>query len=462
LGLSAFTAVKLASAGFFVAGLWPLARLLRRLVPAPLVGWGCLLYATNPQLVRFAPSGLLDPAKTFFLLWLAALLLAYGEQSTLRWRHIFGISLTFAGLALARAEGVFFLPLIAIAMIGLPVWQTPAGAGTRLKTSLQGMRDVMTVMLLAALLCLPQLLYVKSVTGTPALDSRQATKIQQLIRNYLPADTRGGHDAVAALPAVPPVVGRPRNDIPARDVVTPWRNFRLSLQGLDPFLLALAALAMVGKFRRRDWSCADTLCLAFILYNVALFASTGFIIKRYTMTTIPLVIGWAVLGAAVLKTRGLDRLHPALFPVVALGVLAVSAVSATSKFFHRDNPPRRFGQWLEMRRGEFTKAVPVILTSDPQSAEYHDGRQPLVAASTPQYAFWAAADWIKISHKRMYTPDELRVLIMAQGADLLVVDADLLTICPTFQPQQAAWLRQASDAPAGGSWTAYRIVYHPR
>ncbi len=456
LGIPPFAALKITSAFFFLAGLWPLIRILRRMLPGSLVGWGCLLYAVNPQLTRFASSGLLDSAKGFFLLCLADLLLTYSRESPPKLRHALGIGAALAGLSLARGEGAFFTPLILGSMVVLP-WLRQAGSH-RIRAIPRHAACATVAAVFAAVLCLPQALYIRSVTGTPMLDSRQTVRINELTKKWRTSgDAAAGH-LRELLPQPQTVTGRDRTDIPAQDVVTPRRNLRLFLQGLDPFLLALAALALAVKIRRREWTAADTVCAVFILYNAALFASNNHILKRYIMPTIPFVIAWAVLGAWFLKTHVFDRLHRQAFPLVAFAVLVGSAGSVVPKLIDRNTPPQAFARWLEERRGVFVKPVPVLLKFHPFSSEYHDGRQPIVAATTPQYSYWSKTDWVCISHGRMFTPEEVRLIVYEQQADLLVVDQDLLQTCPGFNPDALPWLERVGAAPGKPAWAAYRIL----
>jgi len=456
LGIPPFAALKIVSGLFFIAGLWPLSRILRRMAPASLAGWGCLLYAVSPRLVRYAAVGLLDSVKLFFLLWLVDQLLAYAEEQKTRPACWLGVAA--GGLALARGEGIFFLPLVLAGMLLLP-WFKPCppvtGGPSRLTRAIRSIWQGILVVGIAGLLCLPQILYIQSTTGYPALDSRQTKRVQIMLGKWFPSRAT---QFTARVPDTPTqVLGRPRTDIPPEDVITPWRNFREAVKGLDHFLLALAALGLAWKLRRRQWCAADVLCAGIIAYNIVLFAVNGFITKRYTAVTAPFLLAWSVQGAAFLKVDLFDRFHRRLFPIAAVGVILGFAVNSAKNLVKLDNPPRQFARWLAPHRSAFIKPSPIRLVSDPHGKEYHDGRQPLIAATTAQYSFWAKADWVGIPHRRWFTPDEVRLLLCRRQADLLVVDADLRGVCPSLDPDRVAWLEQVAGTPAGAPWALYRV-----
>jgi hypothetical protein len=454
-GIAPFAALKIVSGLFFVAGLWPLARVLRRLAPPTLAGWGCLLYAVSPRLVRYSAAGLLDSAKLFLLLWLADQLLVYAEEQ--RTRPAVWLGLAAAGLALARGEGVLFLPLILAGMLLLP-WLTAradrAARPTR-RMIIRSLGHGALVVGITGLLCLPQILYVKSVTGYPALDSRQTKRVARLLDAWFPNQATPLAATIALADAE--VLGRPRTDGRPDDVVTPWRNVREAAKGLDPLFLGLAAIGLALKSSRRRWCAGDGLCAVIILYNAALFASSHFIVSRYTVATAPFLLAWSVQGVAWLKTGLLDRLHRHLFPLAAASLILGFAADRARDQVERDNPPRQFARWLAQHRHEFLKAAPVVLVSDRRAKEYHDGRQPVIAATTPQYSFWAEADWVNILHRRWFTPEEVRALLCPRQADLLVVDRDLRATCPGLDPDREPWLERVPDTPVDAPWTVYRV-----
>lgn len=457
LGLPAFAALKTVSAAFFLGGLWPLARILRRMVPGPLVGWGCLLYALNSQLLRSSSSGLLDPVKMFFLLWLAERVLLHAEEGTPRWRTALWCGAAMAGLALARAEGIFFLPLFVAGLVLLPLFGR-RGARSALRKTGHNLAMAAGATGLTVLLCLPQFLYIQHLTGVPALDSRQVDFLRRVA---------GGTPLATFLPTA--WTTRPAGPVPAQATYgTPllkpaykvdrrWRNLGMVLRGLEPYLLVLAAVGCWRLWRRREWGDVDTVCVAIVFFNAAMLLSTGFVIKRYIMITIPFVVGWAVLGLAVLKCNFLDRWHAKAFPAVAVLCLALSGGIEAARTYRPETPLLEFGRWLQAHRGETISPTSVVLKNSVDSYDYHPGRQPIIAASHWQYAYWGAADAVDISDYS-YSPEELRQFLRASQVDLLVVDASLLSVCPDLCPEKQPWLDKIGESTRPGKWAAYRIV----
>jgi len=459
LGVPPFAALKLVSGAFFVAGLWPLARLLRRALPADQAAWGCLIYAVAPRLVGYAGMGLLDSAKTFFLLWLADQWLVYVERP--RRRTLVWLGIGLAGLSLTRGEGLFFLPLVLLGILSRP-WLAGVVTGVPVRSwraLVPAVVHSLAVAGIVGLLCLPWALHVRAVTGWPALDSRQTQILRAVLSRCLPG--RVSPSPPSYWGQAPEAMGQAPVDIRPEDRRTPMRSAREAVKGLEPLFLGLTAIGVAAGGRRRRWGRVDAACLAAILFNLILFACRGFITKRYIGTTVPFLLPWAVPGLAWLRVRLLDRLHPRLFP--ALGVVAVLAFAAeqADDLIALDTPPEQFARWLEPRRHAVGKAQPVRLVSAPHGKDYHDGRLPIIGATTSQYAFRAAADWVHISHRRRFTPDEVRILLCRQHADLLIVDRDLRRTCPALDPEAVPWLRPLPDQPEQREWTAYAVDCTP-
>ncbi|MFA5205830.1 MAG: hypothetical protein WC708_15650, partial [Lentisphaeria bacterium] len=331
LGLEPYTAVKSVSAFFYVAALWPLRALLRQLVPAALVGWGCLLYAVNSHLIRFMTGGLLDPLKTFFLLCLAALLAGLLRRPEPAgtdgpgWRWGLALGAALGGLCLCRAEGAFFaLPWLAVPLL----WPCHGAwhRGGWPAAVRRGVGVTAVALGVCLCLCLPRLVQVYRLTGIPALDYRQTVKIQKVLAAaglaVPPAPTKG-EDEIAGLPFRP--------DFKESDHRTWKRSVLETYKGFTFWGLALSAVGLLWRGGRLRLAAApaplplgraDVLLGALLLFNVLLFASNGFIIKRYVAPTLPLLLPWMVMGVYFLKVAVLDRLRPWLFPVLAVAFCA--------------------------------------------------------------------------------------------------------------------------------------------
>lgn len=456
LGVPAFGALKAVSALLFLAGLWPLSRLLRRLLPADYVSWGCLLYIASPRLLRYAVAGTLESAKLFFLLWAIVLLLDGVERGN--WKRWVALAAALAGLSLSRADGVFFLPFFAAGMVFLALWNrwrpasaeaddNPAGAhqGKTLTTrNAAGLRPpagsllrsltgsggrILALFALVLLFCLPQLWYIYKATGAPALDSRQTWRMKTLLAPFAdesPAQSfkHKPNDTTSARP------------VPEEDQPTAWRSVRETFKGLDMFWLALAAIGVILRLRRRSWSREESVFLALIVYNAVLFAANGFITKRYTATTAPFLLAWAVPAAVFLRHTVLNRIHRHAFSLVVAVVVLAGAWSGLAKvrsvLVGKPNPERRFGAWVVPNRARLLQPDAVSLVSHPVLPEYHNGRRPIVAAAAPQYAYWAEGDWAILDSGYIHPLSSVMNTLTRSRAELVVVDGEFRAICPEF------------------------------
>lgn len=105
IGFDPVRALILVSGLFYLATIPVLFLLLRRFAPAVVAGWGALLFACAPKIIRISGSGILDSAKIFFLT--AAVYLIYRLfRSSSRKTTAILLGLSLGGLSLARSEGI--------------------------------------------------------------------------------------------------------------------------------------------------------------------------------------------------------------------------------------------------------------------------------------------------------------------------------------------------------------------
>ena len=432
LGISPFAALKAVSCTLFLLGLIPLRRLLQR-VPVPvqdLAAWGGLLYVVCPRLLRYATMGTLEGAKIFFLLWLAERTTAAVESG--RWSQVLQAGAALAGLSLARGEGVFFLPL-PVALLLWGEWRRQPTARWRgLRT---GMAKAAAMVGVCLVLVVPWVVYQYRATGYPALDSRQTWLFQSL------AARAGWVPAPAPLEPVPAGTVRLAAEVPA-DAYGAWRSAREAVKGLFPAYLGLAVIGLFLRCRRRRWHWLESVSALTILYNAALFAASGFITKRYTAPTIPFLLPWVTLGGAWVLCL-LQRLPALTVParkrlaaVVAFLFVSVCAWDGMSKVRPAWPPERNLlreaGLWLRAHAGELDVNRAPGLTSASWGSEYHNGRQPVVAACVAQPAFWAGADLVMVRKDTRYPYAVLTALCRSKTVDVLVRERHLDRVVPDF------------------------------
>jgi len=434
LGVGEFAALKIVSAAFLLAGLRPLQRLLRRQLPPELVQWGCLLYIACPRLLRYGTMGTLEGAKVFFLLYVVERTLALAEQPGPR--RIVELGIGLAGLGLSRGEGVAFIPPIALLVLGLCL--RPQGERTLTARLLKGAGNALAVLLVCLAVCSPWIVYQYRVTGFPSLDSRQVWAV------------RGVLAKVGLAEPTPPLSPAPagavwRSPEHAEDALSPMRNIREGVKGLFPVYLALVAIGLLGRLRRdrRSWTWLDWLCVTVIAYNFLVFAATGFVTKRYTSPTIPFLLAWAVLGgrdllAFLLGPTPRPQWRRGVVGLLVLMGLVICVGDGMSKVRRSIRPKKPdvskpLGQWVRENAGKLD--VNPLPSPAPATwgAGYYAGRQPVVAACRPQYAFRAGTDWGAISNDYLYPYSAVVALCEASRADLLVADRYFLEACPDFE-----------------------------
>ncbi len=437
VGIAPFAALKAVSSLFFVAALWPLRALLRRSVGAELAAWACFLYVVNPRFLRYATAGSLESAKAFFLLLTACQLAAFREHGLRRHALVAGLGL--AGVCLSRGEGFLFVP-VALAAVLL----SGRGQGSD-DRRLRELGTRAAACLLIAGVCLaavsPWLLYQWRVTGYPCLDSRQIYSAQKVL-------ARLGHaPAPATLHGIPAGV----TDLPVEDpedVVTFVRNVGQAVTGFFPLYVWLAAVGLVIKVRGRRahaWCWADTLCAGVIVFNLLVFFSRGAVTKRYTAPTMPFLLGWTVLGGrwvlqqpAALFTKR-PRLVTGLTRVVVAILLGTCLWKGTSKIrdshSRRRRHPREVGRWVLAHREALDVVSHPGLSAPSRGTGYHNGRQPVVMACSPQYAYWAQGDFVHMQGAYLHSYDVFLGRATEFHVDVLVVDPAFLRACPTFDEQ---------------------------
>lgn len=431
-GLSAFTALKIVSSGFYIAGLWPMRKLSLVVVPMRQASWACLLYAVTPRLMRYGGAGLLTSAKTFFLLSAAVLAVRYAQ--TVKLRYLSGLAICLALLALTRGEGIVFLPLFLVWVVVIRYirgWRDRSLPSAGLRTVV-GHSAVFLVLL--GILLAPQVLYVYRVTGCPALDSRQTYVVQDLL---------GLETAEQNSPY--PVARFVKDDQEEQAVF--WQFAEETVEGLFPFYLLFGVAGIILLTRRRAWSVYHILFLAVIPYNVLIFALRGDITSRYLIPTVPFYL---FLCAAALRAfydipwvMRHKKTVAALTSLVVLALAADGLLKVRSALANANNE-KQVGRWIRQERDKFIKDKPVKLVSLTGDSEYHNGRQPIIASTDPQYSYWAAGDWCSLERDVLYSYRSLRDYVMGYHTDILVVNDHLLAVCPEFTARHTGDFRKVA------------------
>ena len=435
-GLNAFMALKIVSSLFFLAGLWPLRRLMRRVLPAHLVPWACLLYFICPRLVRYGTMGTLESAKFFFLLLLFERAVSFCDGFS--WKKAVLLGIGAAGLCLARGEGIFLLPALWF-VVAVALWHQRQGdTGKAIAGTLKA---VCTNLLLCLVVGAPWLYYQYRITGFPCFDSRQVYAGKEMLYEVGLAESPPLSLNRAKEYGVKRAPDRPE------DKKTGWRNVRETFKGLYPAYVFLAFAGLFRKWRKREYrqNWMDGLLAFMVVYNVGLFAMQGYITKRYISPTIPFILPWVTLGgdwivAGVRNARfGSERLRRR---AVAAGVtlFVLICVWDATLDIRPSWPPEPYvakevGKWIGRNRDRLDVTPAPPLQSADWGIGYHTGKQPVIAGYSSHYAYWADADLVMFDTSYEYAYETIVSVCRAKHVDILVTGKYWEKVCPAFHDE---------------------------
>ena len=106
IGMSPARSLLLIACLFYVLTIISLYYLLKNFLPKNLAGFGALLFAIAPKVIRFSCTSLIDSGKVFFLV--TSLLFAYKfiESKFRSFKDAAFLGVMLGGLALVRSEGI--------------------------------------------------------------------------------------------------------------------------------------------------------------------------------------------------------------------------------------------------------------------------------------------------------------------------------------------------------------------
>lgn len=455
-GLGSFTALKIVSTLFFLAGAIPMYRISKRLVPTIAPEWSVALYLVCPRLFRYGTGGGVDGAKFFLLLICVERLMSYVE--TPRYRTLGHAALFIAALSLCRAEGVLYLPLFMI-IIAAAHWHGRTHLGQMVVDST---RSIAVVLGLTLLLCCPWLIYQYTTTGWPALDSRQAWKMRQILA------------MTGVTEAPPPLFAVPEQcTYQPAEVLTLARNLKEGLKGMFPPFLVLSLIGLLYQWRKRTVHSTKltVIAIAVVMYNIVLFTGIGYVAKRYAAAGIPFLLPWVPV-TAILAYNWMERhwsrsMHPALRPRIVISALVIviclwdSTGKARGSYrSHRRTIQQDAKQIAAQRQALNINRYPP-LTSARWGVEYHNGRELVIAATFPQISYLSDSDWYGINSDYVWPYDALVAECAKHHVDVLVLDPVLEACCSEFSTRNAHFSPIANiNAQSSGIITYY--TFHPK
>jgi len=395
LGLGPFRALVVISCLFYVASIPILYYILKYFLKREdYAAWGCVLYVVAPKIIRFSCTGLLNPAKNFFILAAIALILASIKR--LKWINTLLLGIVLAGLALARAETIIFLPFLVL-------WYAYfifIDKKVELKKRLSLIFIHCLAITIIFFICVsPRLYQTYKLIGIPVLDQRQAHIITST--SFAQPDcTR-----------TPFVIAKSKTIIPATKIKQGWAKI---WQGVECFTrgaytpyLILALLGIYLWWKKKKDRAEAFMLFSIVLINSAVLITIVNSVRYYTITLIMLLpftfIGIKFIWDLVLSYK--KFLKPVL--VIALSVVAILQImNGVKKVIKRKyDYEYKTGLWIQANKDKSGTSRSRII----------------VAAAQPQYSLWADAVWMNISDNKIQFTEQLNEI---KEADFVVLEND--------------------------------------
>ncbi|MDD5698066.1 MAG: hypothetical protein PHH77_05570 [Victivallaceae bacterium] len=391
-GVEPFRALVVISCLFYLASIPVLYYVLKYFLKREdYAAWGCVLYVLAPKIIRFSCTGLLNPAKNFFLIAAVALILASAKR--LSWRNSVFLGIVMVGLALTRAEAVIFLPFLVL-------WYAYfifRDRGVELKKRL--FRILLHGLAMTAIFfvgVLPRLYQSYQAVGVPVLDVRQApylTMVLPLAETVCRPGFRIAAEYQTEVPSPKWKSGGARI----------WQGVECWTRGAYTPYLLLAILGLWRWWKKRQDQAEVWLLFSIIAINTAVLITVSNSVRYYTITLI-MLLPFTFMGIKFLWDLLPDK-KPLKFAAAA--VLAAAAAlqilnGGRKAISHKYDYEYQTGLWLKTHRAMLRPS----------------GARLVVAAIQPQYPFWADAVWLRVADNQLQFTEQLPQL---EKADFVVL-----------------------------------------
>ncbi len=379
-GVKAYTALIIISALFYIITIFPLYGLLRRFISDNYAAWGCFAYIVAPKIIRFSGTGLLNSARNFFIIWALYALLKFFDHY--KKGQLIWLGVALGGLALARGEGVGFIPLFGLFFIIIFYLKQRHKSSHLLLLKLIGYIMLLATVFLSIIS--PRLIQMYRDTGYPVIDKRQAHYLyflfgqpdEKLKKESLNRPTVT--EVISGQPAPLPRVKQPVRAKAHRTAY--WLEFLGDIsRGSYELYLILAIVGIVVIVKTHQWRAEYYLLLAVAFFNALIFYNVV-IAYRYFTINLLLFMPFTVLGVVFLveqiKKYLPNRLQPRLILLLALLAITSGQVINGMAMVKRDHRCWFFkpvGEWL---RSQAPKQRLVIISDQPQFAFWADAIRP--------------------------------------------------------------------------------------
>jgi hypothetical protein len=396
LGIGPFRALVVISCLFYVASIPILYYILKYFLKREdYAAWGCMLYVVAPKIIRFSCTGLLNPAKNFFIIAAIALILASIKRP--KWINTLLLGIVLAGLALARAETIIFLPLLVL-------WYAYfifIDKKVELKKRLIRIFLHCLVITIMFFICVsPRLYQSYKVIGVPILDMRQARYVCMV----LPFTQKKHQDKLYILAERKTIMPDTKSK---RGWAKTWKGVECFTRGAYTPYLILALLGICLWWKKKKDRAEAFMLFSVIVINTAVLITVSNSVRYYTITLIMLLpftfIGFKFIWDILLSYK--KFLKPVL--VIAFAAVAVlQIINGAQKAIKRKYD-------YEYKTGFFIQAN--------KDKFYTSKSRIIVAATQSQYSLWADAVWMNISDNKIQFTEQLPDI---KKADFVVLESD--------------------------------------
>ena len=420
LGMGPFRSLVIVSCLFYIASIPLLYYILKYFLKrGDYAAWGCLLYVLAPKIIRFSCTGLLNPAKNFFIIAAIALILSSAKR--LRWSNTLLMGVVLAGLALARAETIVFLPLLVLWYAYFIFADKKIELKKRFRTIFLHSLVITVMFFICAS---PRLYQGYKTVGVPVLDMRQA----HYICKVLPFTNTGYKENLY-------IMAERKTFIPdtksKRGWEKTWQGVECFTRGAYTPYLLLALLGIFLWWRKKEDRAEAFILFSVIALNTAVLIDISNSVRYYTINLIMLLpftfIGLKFIFDLLPELKRLKFFAEKPKVIQTVKILFITALVVVALLQIKNGAKQaikrkydyeyKTGFWIEANKDKYCSAKGRIL----------------VAATQPQFALWADAVWLNISENKIQFKEQLKEM---QEADFVVFESDQREIIEIFKKQK--------------------------
>lgn len=401
-GISAFHALIIVSAGFYLLTLWPLYKFMRLFVTVRQAGLGCFLYIIAPKIIQMGCTGLLNSGRNFFFITASWLLLSYVRKST--FPKLLLLALSLAGLTLVRGEGIIYLPLFLVWFVILQMRYSLQHNQTFAKSLGISLSRLAAVIVFILIVLSPRINQIYQCTGIPAVDIRQADMIAGILDNSprfvdLSNDAESDEERGAELTATETF--RPK-----------WHLLRSEISVTNGELyLWLALFGLILLWRQRRLTLDHLVIFSFVLWNVLIFLVVALNVRYFTLNILllmPLTVYGLMKLYLICRQRRLQYLFFAIATFLVAWQIYCGSIVALDRQHEYESD---LNQWLSSNNNLLIQAA----------GKTDIDRRLVIFSNRPQFSFRAHADWVKpVWRKNHWILPPVEVL-QAQNVDIAII-----------------------------------------